>query len=105
MKDLVRGVKLLAASALLGMLIVMSFNWDTAMDAEVRPEPETFVNQAADQLIVKYDCWRGDDGPKGVIPSHAVFMLPGQPVRYGSGDVGFDIWLHGKPGVLFAFCR
>ena len=54
-------------------------------------------------LMVAHRCWSGE-GPQGVIPGHAVVDLGAGP-EYVSSDVGFAIWLDGKPGRLFGFCR
>ena len=54
-------------------------------------------------LMVAHDCWTGE-GPKGVIPGHSVVDKGAGP-EYVSSDVGFAIWLDGKPGRLFGFCR
>ena len=66
----------------------------------------THVDTSADRVAAMLDandCWVGE-GPKGVIPGHSVVDLGAGP-EYVSSDVGFAIWLDGKPGRLFGFCR
>ena len=74
-------------------------------DRTTAPAP-THVDTSADRVAAMLDandCWTGE-GPKGVIPGHSVVDLGSGP-EYVSSDVGFAIWLDGKPGRLFGFCR
>lgn len=57
-----------------------------------------------EQLVESHHCWTGA-GPEGVEPTKAVVTLPGQKAQVRSADLGFKIWLEGKPGVVHAFCR
>jgi hypothetical protein len=51
-----------------------------------------------------HGCW-SDAAPAGAPdPQHAVVTLPGESPRVVPADVGFGIWLEGKPGTLHGFC-
>lgn len=63
------------------------------------------LNSPAQILLHTHDCWAGKSPYGSLIPGHAVFALPGHEPRYGRSQVGFDIWLNGKPGILYGFCR
>jgi hypothetical protein len=60
--------------------------------------------QRIDSLVARHHCWRSA-APRGAgIPGHAVVALPGHQARLTASDLGFDIWLHGREGTLYAFC-
>jgi hypothetical protein len=48
------------------------------------------------------DCWRGGEGHP--TPSRSIVWTPKGGLRVAPSDVGYGIWLDGKPGTLFAFC-
>ena len=83
-----------------GLLLVPR---STLVTAERPPRP-TVVDPVA-SLLQTNDCWHGQ-APAGVdVPGHAIVTLPGQAPRLVRSQVGFDIWLEGRPGQLHAFCR
>ncbi len=57
-----------------------------------------------DELIAAHDCWSGDAPDPTVIPGKAVVTLPGAEPALLPADVGFEIWLEGRPGTVHAFC-
>lgn len=57
-----------------------------------------------DELIADHDCWSGAAPDPTVIPGHAVVTLPGEEPALLPADIGFEIWLEGRPGTVHAFC-
>lgn len=64
----------------------------------------SYAPSRVERLVTSHDCWTGTAPDPAVIPEHAVVTLPGERSAYVSSEIGFDIWLHGKPGLLHAFC-
>ena len=92
---------LLAAIFVTGLTIsAATANEPTAPDWVVQGPSDADKTAA---MMRTHHCWSGE-GPQGVIPGHAVVDLGAGP-EYVSSDVGFAIWLDGKPGRLFGFCR
>lgn len=52
------------------------------------------------------DCWTGQAPADNPIPTYAVVTREGAArAAYVPAQVGFEIWLDGKPGTLHGFCR
>ena len=104
---LLRAVGRLAGAGV-GFVVVLAVGLvlvprSTLVTAE-RPPRHTVVDPVA-SLVQTYGCWHGQP-PAGVgVPGHAIVTLPGQAPRLVRSQVGFDIWLEGRPGQLHAFCR
>ncbi len=84
----------------LGLLLVPR---STLVTAERSPRP-VVVDPVA-TLVQKHGCWTGQSPPGVGVPGHAIVTLPGQAPRLVRSQIGFDIWLEGRPGRLHAFCR
>lgn len=106
LKRIVFMVKMAVGVALVAL--VVQGQASGIIDATQPPPQEVVTKQSrSDRLFEKHDCWNGeapkDVGPFG--PGHAVVTLPGHKAQYVSADVGYGIWLEGKPGTLHGFCR
>lgn len=77
-------------------------SWSDTLDMTIEPN---MTESTAQAMIREHACWSGE-GPAGVIPGHAVVQMPddAEP-SYVESQIGFDIWLKGKPGRVLAFCR
>lgn len=76
--------------------------------ATMTPGETTDSAHATQHLLDTHDCWSGaaPADMRGKIPGHAVVELAGdRGARYVGSQVGFDIWQHVRPGVLYGFCR
>ena len=69
---------------------------------QVRYRP-TGDERMVEDLVADHACWSGA-APAGAVPGHAVVTLPGRRPALVPADLGFAIWLDGRPGVLHAFC-
>ncbi len=91
-----------------GFLVVLAVGLLALPGAAVvtaeRPPRPTVVDPVA-SLVRANACWYGQAPADAGIPGHAVVTLPGQEPRLVRSQVGFDIWLEGRPGRLHAFCR
>lgn len=88
----------------LGMGVLVA-EYVTPAAVQVEPsQPAAPSPSRVERLIERNDCW-ADDAPKDVIPGHAVVTLPGQDPKVAHADVGFAIWLDGRPGTVHAFCK
>jgi hypothetical protein len=57
-----------------------------------------------DELVADHGCWTGAAPDPTVIPGSAVVTLPGREPALVPADIGFEIWLEGRPGTVHAFC-
>lgn len=77
----------------------------TSKDSVDRPDPKG----SADYFIQKYDCWTSE-GPKNVVPGHAVITFPNGKTRY-VGSLGVEaalqqIFADADYGLtVHAFCK
>lgn len=84
----------------LGFILVVLF---IPANLEVRPQ-EAPPKTKLQRLFEQHECWT-DDGAEHPIPAGALVTKPGGEPRVYPADVGFRIWLEGRPGTLHAFCK
>jgi hypothetical protein len=73
-------------------------------DPVERPRVIRTEKSPAERKIEKFDCWTGKTDQK-TIPGHAIVSLPGDDsVKRVNSQIGFEIWLEGREGTLYAFC-
>lgn len=80
-----------------------------APDLAASPAPsETRAARAAvrvERMLQEHRCWSGAAPAGAPEPRHALITPPGdQQPGLVSANVGFAIWLQGKPGTLHGFC-
>jgi hypothetical protein len=60
---------------------------------------------AVQRLMDEAGCWTSATATDAhVMPGSALVTLPGGDPELVDPDIGFAIWLEGRPGVLHAFC-
>lgn len=76
-------------------------------NSQADAQPTNTVRDTTQQMLDAHHCWTGaaPADMRGKYPAHAVVDLNDEGPQYVASRVGFDIWLHGHPGILYGFCR
>lgn len=61
--------------------------------------------ERTEALAERNHCWTESTAPQDVVPSKALVTLGEGGPHVVKADIGYDIWLEGRPGTLHAFCR